>query len=139
MCHCLFRASSGLRCRTPPLREPQADAVPSLTDGEELRNRLSSLSRREMHLSIRLRTPQGFPSAAGTGLRLRILEQAVDEGSTVLLTGILFFSFRSTFCDPAVPAHAPVCHPFVVCTESQVLVYIVCKVCPGVGWMIRVF
>ena len=26
--------------RTPPLREPQADAVWSVTDGEELRNRL---------------------------------------------------------------------------------------------------
>jgi len=27
--------------RTPPLREPQADAAWSLTDGDELRNRLS--------------------------------------------------------------------------------------------------
>ena len=27
--------------RTPPLREPQADAALSLTDGDELRNRLS--------------------------------------------------------------------------------------------------
>lgn len=32
--------------RTPPLREPQADAVESLTDGDELRNIATGTERR---------------------------------------------------------------------------------------------
>ncbi len=64
--------------RTPPLREPQPDAAGSLTDGDELRNRRLSPSRRSTYCSIRLRTPQGFPSAADSDLRLRILEHGID-------------------------------------------------------------